>query len=258
LQAIEINNATESTALAIYHATDNINHTNQLNLNANLRLSNLEKSFKRNEQRNNELINKQKRQKTQKTSTGSHTTEPMASPTQMALSKQEIPILDLTGDHPIEGATHQWKANSGRPNRGKMRQRKNIRTQDPEKKFVQWKSAEIRNFNPAAPVSTTPATATWNTPDTTAQKTSNLPQFHPAQLPPPPPAPNTLATPIYIPIQMGHFNPLLQQQIYPASYYAKPQEQLTHPFQPLQQFSNLSHVSTRENPFGTQNLLNKK
>jgi hypothetical protein len=43
--AIETTNASETTALAIQRATENINNTNQLNLNTNLRLSNLEKSF---------------------------------------------------------------------------------------------------------------------------------------------------------------------------------------------------------------------
>jgi hypothetical protein len=46
MMAIETTNATETTALAIYRATENITNTNQLNLNTNLRLSNLEKSLK--------------------------------------------------------------------------------------------------------------------------------------------------------------------------------------------------------------------
>jgi hypothetical protein len=46
MMAIETTNAMEANALAIYQATENITNTNQLNLNTNLRLSNLEKSLK--------------------------------------------------------------------------------------------------------------------------------------------------------------------------------------------------------------------
>jgi hypothetical protein len=60
MMAIETTNATETTALAIYRATENITNTNQLNLNTNLRVSNLEKTLKRYDQKHNELHNKSK------------------------------------------------------------------------------------------------------------------------------------------------------------------------------------------------------
>jgi hypothetical protein len=107
IQALEIKHATESTALALYCATENINNTHLANQNNNLRITNLKKSFKKYEQKNNELQNKNKKHKTQKNYPGSHTTEPVASPEMLAPMKHAPPILDLTGDNPTEKYTTQ-------------------------------------------------------------------------------------------------------------------------------------------------------
>jgi hypothetical protein len=50
LKALETVKATESTALAIARATERINNNNLSNLNTNIRINNLEKSLKRQEQ----------------------------------------------------------------------------------------------------------------------------------------------------------------------------------------------------------------
>ena len=57
MAALETTNATKATAQAIQNAFSNINDTEKLNANSNLRLANLEKNLKRQEQKTNEISN---------------------------------------------------------------------------------------------------------------------------------------------------------------------------------------------------------
>jgi hypothetical protein len=102
LKALETVKATESTALAIARATERINNNNLSNLNTNIRINNLEKSLKRQEQWQNEFFNNNKKQKFQKTSHGSHPTEQRASPEVSALTNQNETRVDLTLDQSQE------------------------------------------------------------------------------------------------------------------------------------------------------------
>jgi hypothetical protein len=229
------------------------NNTNQLNLNTNLRVSNLENSLKRYEQKQNELYNKVKRQKLQKNFTGSHSNEPMVSPEQTAHRKQTTPILDLTGEKPVEASIPKWKVTPSRQHRNTKLQRRNTHTQDFTRKAVQWREAEVRNYNPDTPAIPTNPVTTWQTHNTPTANPMNTPLFHSTYPPFIASTQNTTATPIYFPTQVGHFNPLPHMQ---APYHnTKPLEH--HHINPFQQFPQ-PHVTSRTHPFGTQNLPTKK
>jgi hypothetical protein len=67
MKAAEIKTAKESTTLAIAKATNDIKKDQELSLSSSLRIANLEKSMKHQEQQINKLYNRTKRTKTQKT-----------------------------------------------------------------------------------------------------------------------------------------------------------------------------------------------
>jgi hypothetical protein len=96
MTALETANASESTALALAKATENIAATNTATINTNLRLLNLEKALKRQEQRTNEITNTNRKAKAQKNFSGSQFSEPLASPVKQALKQQKRRIVDLT------------------------------------------------------------------------------------------------------------------------------------------------------------------
>jgi hypothetical protein len=96
MTALETANASESTALALAKATENIAATNTATIDTNLRLLNLEKALKRQEQRTNEITNTNRKVKAQKILSGSQTSEPLASPVKQALKQQKRRIVDLT------------------------------------------------------------------------------------------------------------------------------------------------------------------
>jgi hypothetical protein len=96
MAALETIKATAATATAITKATENLHETDARNFQDNLRITNLEKNFKRHEQKTNELANtimnktKNKNLK-RKNSFGSHTMEPMASPLKRLLTNPSTP-----------------------------------------------------------------------------------------------------------------------------------------------------------------------
>ena len=105
MAALETTNATKATAQAIQNAFSNINDTEKLNANSNLRLANLEKNLKRQEQKTNEisntLRNKNKNQQ-QKNYKGSRHLESATSPSDMTPKNLKATtahhIVDLTED----------------------------------------------------------------------------------------------------------------------------------------------------------------
>jgi len=110
ITAFETIRATAATAAAITKATENLQETESRNIQDNLRITNLEKSFKRQENKTNELantLNKNYKNKTKnlkrKNSYGSHLPEPMASPNKTApCSTNENSashLVDLTTEH---------------------------------------------------------------------------------------------------------------------------------------------------------------
>jgi hypothetical protein len=162
--------------------------------------------------------------------TGSHPTEPMAFPEKMAQGKQTTPILDLTGNKPIERSIPKWKEISGRSYQNTKHQRRNGQTQDLVKKTAQWKDAEVRNYNPTAPAIPIHSVPTWQTHKLLAINPRNILPFDPTQLPSTTLAQNNLATPFFFPTQVDHFNSLLQQHMQTPNNYTKPPEQPLNPF----------------------------
>jgi len=92
---------TTATASAISKATESINNARTSEAKTNLRLSNLEKSIRKQENTTNEIANKIKRT-LQKNYSGSHNSEHMASPDKQALKqnrkRQNQKLVDLTLD----------------------------------------------------------------------------------------------------------------------------------------------------------------
>jgi hypothetical protein len=111
-------NATTATAMAIAKATNNMDYNHSFNTSANLRISNIEKSLIRQEQKTNKISKKikQNQSKQQKNYKGSQSSEPMTSPERKALPKpvnprQKRPFVDLTKDDTNESeseSTIQW------------------------------------------------------------------------------------------------------------------------------------------------------
>jgi len=155
MQSLEITKATAATAQAIAKATSNLESNQKLTANTNLRISNLEKSMARQEEKANEIINRLKSSNQQKNSKGSHLLESMASPEKMTPSrnaiqntKQDTPkrtIVDLTLET-LENHTTEGKALSSSPPYHKKQKHRQQRTNPPQKnqrtptkKSVQWK-----------------------------------------------------------------------------------------------------------------------
>ncbi len=80
MKAMDTLSATEATALAITKATENVEMSQLTTSEANLRIENLERSSRRQEQKANEIINQLKTKQSQKNFKGSHQKEPMTSP----------------------------------------------------------------------------------------------------------------------------------------------------------------------------------
>jgi hypothetical protein len=249
--------ATDATAAAINRATEKINIARNLNLNTNLRLTTLEKTLKRQEQRFNESVNNSKKRKTQKNSTGSHTTEPMASPDKMALQKKPTTVLDLTGDKPTEKSIQRKQdSSSHRNNLTKRQHQKNYTPEATTKKSIQWREGEVKNFNPNSPVAPTSQPLTHHAYTIPIGNPMNMPLFHLTHQAPTTHLQSTFTPPMYLPppygqynqpVNFGQYNQLLQQHTLPQHYPPGQQVQTQSPFQPTPPRKN---TSTRENPFG--------
>jgi hypothetical protein len=155
MKSKEIINASTATAEAITKATETINYNKILSANANLRISNLEKSIQKQEQKSNTIINQLKSKKHQKNLQGSHFTESVASPSKLTLTKKRT-MVDLTledQESAEEQTTNMNLKMSSTPafnKKQKQYKTKNLRT--PTRKAVQWKEGEVKNFHPNYPV----------------------------------------------------------------------------------------------------------
>ncbi len=79
LKSLQTTSASAATALAITIATENFNHQQSLDIKTNLRISNLERNFSRQEHKSNNIINLLKKSH-QKNYQGSHFIESVTSP----------------------------------------------------------------------------------------------------------------------------------------------------------------------------------
>jgi hypothetical protein len=187
IKAMETITASEATAEAITKASQNIEKTQSANLATSIRLANLEKLLKRQEQYTNELSNHNKRQKTQKNFYGSHQTEPVTSPEKMAPLKNVSKVVDLTQEgreNSTRGTQVSLNHNISRRKRNPRRQQSPRLPTQSKEKTIQWSNPEIRNFNPDSPTLTTPFQQRASPYTTTSLPHHNGNTFfHPSQMP---------------------------------------------------------------------------
>jgi hypothetical protein len=102
MKAMEIMNATMATAQALEKATENASIQKATSLETNLRIANLEKSARKQEQTSNEIINQMKAKTTQPQNNlkGRHPMESVTSPDKWTPStrknKTKRNLVDLT------------------------------------------------------------------------------------------------------------------------------------------------------------------
>jgi hypothetical protein len=176
MQSLQTINATSATAFAIDKATEHEALANSQQLSSILRISNLEKIAKKQEQKTNELRKELKTKRTQKNLKESHPIGSVASPEISTLNKNKTKakqrVIDLSSDDPDETPIQSTdltvsplhlKRTAKKPRRGKY-------AQSQDKKTVQWKADESRTYNPAHPVS-----HHFNPPQTSLLSTPFLP-----------------------------------------------------------------------------------
>jgi len=251
--ALNTVNATTAMATAIMKATNNIQQAQDADLNTSLRISNLEKLSKKQEQRSNEILNKLKGTKIAKNFQGGLELESPASfttqtPPQPTGLYHQPHMVDLTTER--EGY-HNTMIDLSRTPTPQRNSKKPRRTNQREKS-IQWKNVEITNFNPHQPVTTS-----LRNPFTTVSKQSNptAPLFPP---PPPPPATSTcntnyqnaLTTAFSIPMQPTYPTTQTQNAFFPPTQFLTPQYQTTYQF-PATPNIPLPQPTT---PFQTTNL----
>jgi len=264
MAALETIDATKATATAIQNALSSINDATQHNANTNLRLANLEKNFRKQEQKTNEISNTIKNNNKnlkQKNYKGSRLAVSATSPAAMTPNTSKATmthhIVDLTEDennqykvsahHALPQSSTSLSINNGKPSKKQKRQYEDHTTANG--KSVQWRSTEELNYyNPLTPVAST------NGINHTAQQgqihshvTSFMPQppIPPPPLFPPAPAPTPLLAPSPNPFHnnqqnifdAGAHNHFLQHNIPGA---------LAQPYQ--------HHANKLQNPFTQQNL----
>jgi len=213
LTALETLNATQATALAIARATEDLNEKSSQEEYRELRLTNLEKKVKSYEQKTNEIANKinnkQSKNKLLKNFKGSLPTESLSTPSPKTLShKKSQQMVDLTnGDDEALQVTPAISLLSPpvpqNKNTYQRKHQKSSQTPALKKSSVHWKAAEVKQYNPEYPVTTsTTLPLTTTRPITNANLGIQTPLVYYT--------PASLASPFLTPFQ----NPttLLQQQ----------------------------------------------
>jgi len=227
MKSLEITNATLATAQAIAKAANIQESTQRLHANNNLRISILEKSINKQEQKSNEIINiiKSKHQikniKNQKNSKGSHSPESMASPDHMTLKHKHTSkailkrtLVDLTTEEMEEQEPE--KINSPQlPPPKKTRQNQHKRgtlsnRSTHSKKTVHWQDKNTQKHSE-------PYSANENLARTVSLAPNIQPHQPPAFPQPPPPPPPLIPTPFPYQYYSHHngMSPHYNQQIYP-------------------------------------------
>jgi hypothetical protein len=159
LTALQTTNATKATALAIAIATESLNEKITQDVYRELRLLNLEKNLKKTEQKTNEINKKIKnnsKRNQQKNSKGTHFTESMDTPNRKTLtSNKNQSMVDLTNDNnkdsPLDSLHPQ---NLIKQSQGKRKQQ-TLYSPPTKKSSIQWKTSQIKQFDPAFPAATT-------------------------------------------------------------------------------------------------------
>jgi hypothetical protein len=147
MNAVETISASAVTALAISKATKSGNDANAQNLQTTLRLSNLEKALKKQEQKTNEVSNaiKSKTKCSQKSFHGGHIKEPATfmeqqAPIQHMKQTTKQQMVDFTTEAEEDEVEHLPKGTMQRkpPTYRQRQQRKKRRTQ-----LIHWKRASL-------------------------------------------------------------------------------------------------------------------
>jgi len=183
--------ATAATAVAIAKATENINQTNSQSTCQDLRILNLEKANKRQEQKSNEILKHLKRNvSTQKNFKRSRQPESSSAPMKQTLNKNKPcptpKIVDLMLDN--NKREHQETPTPGTPPfpQNSKKQKLNHKQELPTlEKTVHWQNAEILNYHPHHPEASTFIPQNNHQgfhAQTFAEKSTNPPLFPPAPL----------------------------------------------------------------------------
>jgi len=264
MKALKTVNATESTALAIAKATENAKTSHLAMLDSNLRISNLENSARKQEQKPNEIINHLKCNRLQKNLSGSHAKESMASTERQtpshAKNKTKHQLVYLTVEEDDRSFTEECSAHS---NRKKLKhangQTKGHPHRPPQKrKSVQWKEKEeVKHFHPSQPATNPGNQQGLQNPFTMLD--------HPIQSPP-------LFQPAPPPSSFSHQhaphtpNPFYLVQNQPTGFGMNPYQLMHTPYQyfhTAMHYQQLNHQNfspglpqqqvTPQNPFGYMN-----
>jgi len=257
--------ATNATALAIAKATESTNYSQSLNLHNNLRISNLEKSIRKHEQKTNEIVKSiQNKQSSQKNSNGSYTSGSVASPETTIPQKRKSTekkgnfqkAIDLTMEK-TEDAEMNLQRSHNQRSKYKQTSKKHKRqlntprqeTRDTEK-TIQWRENEITSYNPHQPV----AFAITPQPNYIPFPPHNhygLPPYY-QTVPPPPHTPSSFTHQLQSPflnsrLMTGNSS---HQSYFTPTYPQQPQWSASHQTRYKHASSNGS--ATQSNPFGTQ------
>jgi len=263
MKAMDIINATLATAQALEKASDHVNTQKAASLETGLRISNLEKFTRTQEQKTNEILKKFKTNTNhrQKNLKGSHPTESMTSPKKQTppnkKQKSKRNMVDLTIDDDEESnSPPQTKNKKQRPTPQKTKEIS--QPQNQKQKTVQWRETEkVKIFHPSQPVSRSFIKQASNNPFIPNDNHSKL-AFFPHAFPPPPP-PHYVTQP-HVPSQFYHTQttvPNAYQPQYQIGNMAPSQNPFVTPGSTHAhvQFHNPAHnqpnPSTYPNPFGT-------
>jgi hypothetical protein len=233
--------ATELTASALTRAATLLTHSQEEKTLTNLRINNLEKSLRRQEQKTNEVGNFIKKQNriTPKNYKGSQPQGSLASPTTSTLNKPKGPtnnqhMVDLTTDEDDHTLLNNYK----------RKQNRNFTSPPPSKrisrdrsgKSVQWKDIEqIQHYNPAQPP--LPALRQIVHASSLTQP-QNVHMNHSSSLFPPAPLPTPLLAPSQYPSPFGNWNqhytqtPIPTQNPFLTQNYNNQNNRQRHPFGP--------------------------
>jgi len=265
MRSKETSDITAATSLAIAKATEDINSANTQHLTSILRINNLEKSTRVQQQKTNEIINALKAKRAQKNYNGSYKKGSVTSPSKQTLktgSGNKHKIIDLSKEEPEHLESHpslqqntqtlqNFEDLGSPPNQRYKRQKKGKTQQAYQTKKVQWQNQELAHTNQAY------------TDTLTATHTQQPPVFQPA------PAPSFFQQqqyPVYSHYQLNPFGtnfapqtqPLLTSQMVPPNtFQPQLQQQLFNQGQnPFVMNNRGRHIPSRENPFGTMTSQN--
>jgi hypothetical protein len=183
LTAFETISATKATAMAIAKATEDLTNQSSQDEYKDLRITNLEKNFKKYEQKTNEIANKLKtthKIKGQKNYNGDHPAESMdISPPSTLPPHKYQKLVDLTNDHDEEmhlTATDSLNIPQPIPRKGNQkRHQKQAHSPPIKRRSIQWKNAEVKQYNPEFPAANSAQTLTSQA---QSMANSNLNQQH--------------------------------------------------------------------------------